>query len=334
MATRANPKLIGAFVIGGVALFVIMILAFGSASYFSVKVPVVMYFQGQDLSGLDVGAAVHFRGVRIGSVTDIIMQLHANDLTATIPVYAEILPDHFTVIGGPKASPLNPGERIPLLVQRGLRARLGSESLVTGKLEVGLDFLPETTAQLVGDQKQGRYYQIPTVPSEMAELQKSISGVVSMLGSAKLPELIGDLRRLINDLDQDVKGVDMADLSSDARTLIRSAQRDIDALTASLIQTSGTADTALKSGDQMFQEATRTVVAIRPLIATLENTAKRADALVTTLQDMIEPGSPLQRELITALREIANTARSARALADDLQRNPNSILFGKAGGSR
>jgi paraquat-inducible protein B len=155
-----------------------------------------------------------------------------------------------------------------------------------------------------------------------------------MLQSAKIPELIADLRRLVNDLDHDVKDVDMGALSNDARALIHSAQQDVDALTASLVRTSGTADTALKSGDQMFQEATRTVVAIRPLIATLENTAKRADALVAAMQDTIEPGSPLQRELITTLREVSNAARSARALADDLQRNPNSILFGKAGGSR
>lgn len=334
MATRANPKLIGAFVIGGVALFIIMLLAFGSASYFSFKVPIVMYFEGQDLSGLDVGAAVHFRGVRIGSVTNIVMQFHADDLTATIPVYAEIDTDHFTVIGGPKDTPVVAGQRMPLLVRRGLRARLGSESLVTGKLVVGLDFVPETPAHLVGDEKQGRYFQIPTVPSQMAELQKSVSGVVSMLGSAKLPELIADLRQLINDLDHDIKGVDVGAVSSDARALIHSAQQDIDALTASLIQTSGTADTALKSGDRMFQDASRTIAAVRPLIATLEETARRADALIAAVQSTIEPGSPLQRELITALREMANAARSARALADNLERDPNSILFGKTGASR
>lgn len=330
MATRANPKLIGAFVLGGVALFVIMILAFGSASFFSIRIPIVMYFEG-DLSGLDVGAAVNFRGVRIGSVTKVILQYNVTTLTAKIPVYAEIEADRLTLVGAPPSSIFRPGQNMPALVQRGLRARLGSESLVTGKLVVGLDFVPETPARLVGEEYEHGYYQIPTIPSQLAELQRSVSGVVNMLASAKLPELIADLRRLIDDLDHDVEGVDMAALSGDARSLLTSVQHNVDELTTSLVQTSGTADTALKSGDRMFQDASRTIAAIRPLIATLDDTAKRADALVAAAQSTIEPGSPLQRELITALREIASTARSARALADNLERDPNSILFGKTG---
>lgn len=333
MATRANPKLIGAFVLGGVALFVIMILAFGSASFFSIRIPIVMYFEG-DLSGLDVGAAVNFRGVRIGSVTKVILLYDVKNLTAEIPVYAEIEADRLTLVGAPPSSIFHPGKNMPALVQRGLRARLGSESLVTGKLVVGLDFVPETPARLVGAEYEHGYYQIPTIPSAMAELKQSFNSVMSMVASAKLPELIADLRRLVNDLDQDVHGVDMEALSSDARALIRSAQQDINELTTSLVQTSGTADTALKNGDRMFQDASRNIAAFRPLIATLDDTAKRADALIAAAQNTIEPGSPLQRELITALREISNAARSARALTDNLERDPNSILFGKAGASR
>ena len=331
MATRANPKLIGAFVLGGVALFVIMILAFGSASFFSIRLPIVMYFEGQDLSGLDVGAALNFRGVRIGSVTKIILQYDVKELTTRIPVYAEIEANRLTLVNAPPGSIFQRGKNIPVLVQRGFRAQLASESLVTGKLVVQLDFRPDTPVRLVGAEQQHGYYQIPTIPSAMAELKQGITGVMNMVASAKLPELIADLRRLIDDLDHDVKGVDMAALSTDARALIRSAQQDINELTTSLVQTSGTADTALKSGDRMFQDIDRTVVSVRPLIATLDDTVKRADALVAAAQNTIEPGSPLQRELITALREISNAARSARALADSLERDPDSILFGKTG---
>ncbi len=333
MATRANPKLIGAFVLGGVALFVIIILAFGSASFFSIRLPIVMYFEG-DMSGLDVGAAVNFRGVRIGSVTKIILQYDVKNLTAEIPVYAEIEANRLTFVNAPPGAVFQRGKNIPVLVQRGFRAQLASESLVTGKLVVQLDFLPDTPVRTVGAEQQHGYYQIPTIPSAMAELKQGINGVVNMITSAKLPELIADLRRLIDDLDHDVKGVDLDAVSSDARDLIRSARQDINELTTSLVQTSGTADTALKSGDRMFQDASRSIAAMRPLIATLDDTAKRADALVAAAQSTIEPGSPLQRELITALREISNTARSARALADNLERDPNSILFGKTGASR
>lgn len=327
MAARANPKMIGAFVIGGVALFVIMIVAFGSVTFFSTRIPIVMYFEG-DLSGLDTGAAVNFRGVRVGSVTGVVLVLDAKDLTAKIPVYAAIDPSRYKVVGGPQVSVLHPGENLPKLVQLGLRAQVASESLVTGKLVVQLDLVPEAPARLVGGEPG--YYEIPTIPSALAELKKSVTDLLNMIASANLPALIADTRHLVSGLDQQVKGAELAATMSDARTLLRTADQSVDELRASLLKTLGTADTALQSGDRTFQDIQRTIVAARPLITTLQNTLKRADQLLDSANATIEPGSLLQRELITALKEIAGMARSARALADDLEKNPSSILFGKA----
>jgi paraquat-inducible protein B len=331
MAARANPKLIGAFVVGGVFLFVAMLLAFGSFKFFAVRIPVVMYFEG-DMSGLDVGAAVTFRGVRIGSVTKVILELNAKDLSTRIPVFGELDPDELTVVGGPRPSILHPGERIPALVERGLRAQLSSQSLVTGKLVVDLSFQPDTPVRMVGTEHV--YMEIPTLPSALAELKKSVSDVLNMIGSAKLPELVADLRQLVQDVDSQVKAGDPAAVMIDAKELMKSIQQNVDKVTASLVQTSDTADAAIKSGDRMFQDADRTVVAIRPLIDDLQRSAKRLDELIAAAKDTIEPGSPLQRELISALKEIAAASRSMRALADDLEKNPDSILFGKAGARR
>ena len=318
--------MIGAFVIGGVALFVVMIVAFGSVTFFSTRIPIEMYFEG-DLSGLDVGAAVNFRGVRVGSVTGVVLELNAKDLTAEIPVYAELDPSRWKTIGGPQVSALRPGEKIPQLVQIGLRARVVSESLVTGKLVVQLDIVPEAPPRLVG--ADPGYYEIPTIPSTLAELQKSVTGVVNMLAGAKLPELIADVNQLVNDLDEQVKGAQLAAVMSDARTLLQTAQQTVEELKARLPNTLTAADTALQSGDRMFQNIDRTIVAVRPLVATLDNTLQRADQLLDSANATIEPGSLLQRELIAALKEIGGMARSARALADDLEKNPSSILFGK-----
>jgi hypothetical protein len=43
----------------------------------------------------------------------------------------------------------------------------------------------------------------------------------------------------------------------------------------------------------------------------------------------VEPGSPVQYELIAALEEVERAARSVRVLADGLSQQPNSIIFGK-----
>ena len=331
MASRANPKLIGAFVIGGVFLFVAMIVAFGSFQFFAARIPIVMYFH-DDMSGLDVGAAVNFRGVRIGTVTKVIIQFNAKDLNVNVPVYAELDPEEWTVVGGPKVSIFHREERLQTLVERGLRAQLAAQSLVTGKLVVELSFQPGAPVQ-AGAIDQG-YLEIPTAPSEFSELKKSIADVLNSLASAKIPELVSDLRQLVQDVDQQVKAGDPAAVMIDAQELMKAIERDADRITSSFVQTMDTADPALVSADRMFQDTDRTVVAARPLIDDLRGTAKRLDDLAATATETIRPGSPLHTELINALREIAAVSRSVRALADDLEKNPDSILFGKSGGRR
>ena len=51
MSKRANPKLIGGFVLGAIALVIIGLLAFGSGQYFAPKGKAVLYFAGS-LAGL------------------------------------------------------------------------------------------------------------------------------------------------------------------------------------------------------------------------------------------------------------------------------------------
>jgi paraquat-inducible protein B len=73
MGRRSNPTLIGAFIVGAVALIVIGLLVFGRGQLFTEKRTYVLYFDGS-VKGLNVGAPVDFQGVKIGSVTDIKVQ--------------------------------------------------------------------------------------------------------------------------------------------------------------------------------------------------------------------------------------------------------------------
>ena len=73
MGRRANPTVIGAFIIGAVALIVIGLLVLGRGQFFSDTQTFVLYFDGS-VKGLNIGAPVDFQGVRVGSVTDIHVQ--------------------------------------------------------------------------------------------------------------------------------------------------------------------------------------------------------------------------------------------------------------------
>ena len=67
MSKRANPTLIGVFVVGGLVLLAAVILVLGGQSWLSPGNRFVLFFPGA-VNGLSIGAPVEFRGVRIGSV--------------------------------------------------------------------------------------------------------------------------------------------------------------------------------------------------------------------------------------------------------------------------
>ena len=104
MSKQANKTVIGVFVVVAIALVVLAVLILGSGKFFKQTLKAVCYFEGS-VGGLNIGAPVVFRGVKIGSVTDVILRVDSTKLIFTIPVYIEIEPDRFKVIGvRPKAT--------------------------------------------------------------------------------------------------------------------------------------------------------------------------------------------------------------------------------------
>ena len=98
MSKPASKTVIGIFVVGAIALVVIAIVILGSGKFFKRTFTVVCFFQGS-VGGLNEGSPVVFRGVKIGSVKDIVLRADSEKLTFTIPVYIEIEPAKFTVTG-------------------------------------------------------------------------------------------------------------------------------------------------------------------------------------------------------------------------------------------
>ena len=166
MSKRANPKLIGGFVLGAIALVIIGLLAFGSGQYFAPKGRAVLYFAGS-LAGLDVGSPVTFRGVKVGTVTKIVIQYDTREQKLRIPVFIEINPEKFQIITGKRSE-----TDIKELVQRGLRAQLQVQSLVTGQTSVDFDFYPDTPIHLVA--VETAEMELPTIPSNIDMLKANL----------------------------------------------------------------------------------------------------------------------------------------------------------------
>ena len=105
MSKPIGKPLIGAFVLGAVAIVVAGIFVLGGGKFLKKKFMRVMYFDGS-VKGLKVGAPVTFRGVKIGTVSDITIRANAQDLTTRIPVVVEVDPDSIETIIVPRARDL------------------------------------------------------------------------------------------------------------------------------------------------------------------------------------------------------------------------------------
>lgn len=334
MSQPANPKLIGAFVLGAIALVVAGIVVLGGGKFFQRTTPVVMFFEGS-VSGLVVGSPVNFRGVRVGQVTNVFIR-YAPDTPQPIeiPVFAEFSSANVRIaaIKDEKREMRGATDaRLRKLVQEGLRAQLAVPSLVTGQTTISLDFFPGTTIKI--NETYADRVQIPTVPSTLQEVQTTLQQIYEKLQKLPLDELIDDARnvmhgasRLVNDpsIPQALANANLAiaDLQQTAKAL----ESRIGPLIASLETTSSTATQTLRDAQQAFG---RLDGRGEKLIADSERTMQAAERVLTSTNSLIAPGAPLTFELTQALREAAAAARSLRTLTEQLQRNPNALLFGR-----
>ena len=142
MSKRANPTVIGAFVVGALALAVAAVLLFGGGRFFTESREGIIYFR-ESIAGLDVGAPVRFSGVTVGSVTNVELLYRVEERAVSIPVFIELFPESLTFdeAGAPRFD-------LKALVDAGMRAQLGLDNLVTSRLAINLVMAPNTRIQL------------------------------------------------------------------------------------------------------------------------------------------------------------------------------------------
>ena len=308
MSKKANPVAIGAFVIGAIALLVMGIVVFGSGRLFADTTPFVLYFGGS-VDGLNVGSPVRFKGVEIGSVTSIRLDLGDE---ARIPVWIEI--DNRRIIDRAGQSFTRDPARLTAEIDRGLRAQLNTQSIVTGLLFVQLDYHPDMPATFVLPPAE-RAQEIPTIPTTLEQAQQVATDIIAKLREVDFDAFSRAVREAIEGINRAVNAPGL--------------QATLEALP----QTLANVDKALTSVQQL---ATNLDQRTGPLVASLQAASDRstvaveqARATLSSMQKLVDPGSPLAGQLSSVLDELRNTARSVRLLADYLERNPAALIRGR-----
>jgi paraquat-inducible protein B len=326
MSTKVSPTLIGAFVIGAVAVLVMAVLVLGSGRWFRKTHEFVLYFQGS-VNGLNVGAPVKYKGVGIGSITDILLQLEQVEVDR-IPVIIEIDVDKIAGRGFTGKLLVDP-VALQTAIDRGLRGQLRMESFVTGVLYVALDLYPSSPAQYV--QPQGsRYREIPTVPTELEQVQDELRNAFTKLAKVDFDAVTTAMIHAFEGVDRLTKS---PALDASLRSLEKTMPKFDDAVvTIQRLALTLEKNTTDLSGDlQQTSAVTRRAVGeIEIAVKQIGITMKEAEGAVLSARAAIDPDSPIFYELTKSLREISGAARSLRLLTGYLERNPRALIFGKS----
>ena len=177
MKKEPNKKAIGLFLVIGFALFVGLI---GQAVFHKIhadtKDVVVMYFN-ESTQGLTEGSSVLFQGVEVGKVTRVVLVADTTNWKFNVAVYARIKKQLDMMSEGSVLTKFWKKENVlGRLIENGMRARLASQSLLTGQLMIELVMLPETKAKFEYPEHD-RFEQIPTVASQWEELYRGLNRI-------------------------------------------------------------------------------------------------------------------------------------------------------------
>jgi paraquat-inducible protein B len=313
MSKPANKKMIGIFVVIAIVLVVAAVLILGSGKFFKEYNRVVMFFDGS-VKGLAIGAPVDFRGVKIGTVAEIKMTINPKDFSFTIPVYVDVDPSGVEVVGGQMAD-THKGyrERMEEMVKRGLRAQLETQSFVTGQLMISCDIYPNTPAKIVGG--DSRYPEIPTIPTTLQQIGARLEKIPIDEIVDKLKDALVGIDRLVNspEMTRIMRGTGQA--VDEARTLLQDLDKQIKPLVSDLKDTTQDFRKLAISATKASDDA---AVAL-----------KKAQGAMSNIENLTGDNSVTVYRLNKALVEVENAARSFRILAEELDRQPQSLIFGR-----
>lgn len=317
MNKRVSPALIGGFVVSGIVLAVAAVIVFGSGRLFDQTRTYVSFFPGS-VNGLTVGSNVSFRGVPIGSVTEVLLTLSFDQDNMgedmRIPVIFEI--DLGAMGARGVTSDIGSDERMQILLDRGMSARLDTESFVTGRLFVSLDFRPGTE-RFVQD-SQAEYLEIPTVRSPIAEVGNSLQQLADKFLEMDVGELLVEFRETLTGMNTLLTSDEMQNLPTDMSVMLAQTEETLLTLRELAVSVDGSiapiqeqVERIALSAEQQMMEVGRTM---------------------ETVDGVMDPRAPVMVGLVTTLNELQLAAESLRRAANLVEREPGVLLRGRARG--
>jgi paraquat-inducible protein B len=323
VSAKAHPRAVGVFVLGAIALVLGAIVLLSSGHWFEPRHRFAVFFPGS-VRGLNPGAPVAFRGVKVGEVKDVTAFVTGRTDT---PVQIEVVIEVRTrVVESPQgmARPLeglSSQELAKALIDLGVRARMLSQSLLTGQRYIDMDFLPQAPARFAGLAR--RYPELPTTPTSMDKLSDQAEVVVEKLATLPLDQMLEDVRKALQSLREvlsspELKGTiaganrvtrSLDPAVQDAHRAIAEARVLIGNLDGRVTGLGGNTETAIKEMRDVFAQTRQSLDSLDRTLSGADDTRLRATE---------------------TLGELEQAMKAIRHLVEYIQTHPEAMVQGKS----
>jgi len=303
MSQKPNYFKIGLFVIAGTLVLAIAIIIFGGGKFFEKSYILETYFD-QSVQGLDVGAAIKFKGVQVGNISEIgfVFQDYNTDYQYVL-VRAEIYPNK----SGNKDKRnlfIDDDDRergLKKMIEKGLRLQLASQG-ITGVAFLNAVYLdPERHPPLIIDWKP-EYLYVPSAQGTIEQITQSIEKLTESIGSINFKEISDDVEKLLVTLNSIVQEADIPKLSKDLQSVLEILDKTV-ADTGKIINS---------------KEVKQTLTNVAETTQEFRKTLKRTDRLLQSRED----------NLTITLKNIQRISEELSEFIGTVKKYPSWVLFG------
>ena len=322
MSGRTHPRAVGAFVLVAVALILGTVVTLSSGDWLARRNNFSVFFPGS-VKGLNPGAPVTFRGVKLGEVksVDALLTGQENPLVQ-IEVILELQADIVQVPEGvtPPFRGLDNSGYAAELIRRGIRARMLSASLLTGQRYIELDFLPDEPARFGG--LRPHYPELPTTPTAIEKLGRRADDFLEKLAELPLDEMLEDVRTVIKSARE------LLD-SDELRGALASADRTIAEIPPIIADFRATLARIDRLTETLGGEVQATAASGREAAADLRGTLAEAEQTLQSLERSLAAFDETRIDASRSLSELSQTLSVLRNLVEYVQTHPEAIVLGK-----
>ena len=352
---KANYAKIGFFILFGALLILAAVSIVGARLLNREVVKAETYFK-ESVAGLDVGSAVKFRGVPVGSVSEVgfvYSRYPRNEgggaakdgkveSRRQILVVMSLDPKKFGLL-----STADPGAVLRGLIDHGLRVKLTSSG-VTGLSYLELDYFENGRQESIPPDGAWtpQHIFIPAISSTMTTIRRTMDEVFAKLNHVDFNALGGKVNAVLTLATNRLDGLDTAAVIHETTNLLAEVRKTNASLNDIL------ADARWKGlagqASNTLEQADATIASVRvnldALTKDLQKLLSGADGVVATntqnvadiidsvrrasqgLDQTVQTGGAAFGELLQNLRD---ASAGLNQLIRELSANPSSLLFGQ-----